>query len=142
VSKTDKARAEIAATLPSGENIDAIESAQVKVGDGAKRLAKDIAASAAVSALTGFGAMRITIAPQVWVVVTDTRLLMFNDTRNARKPVGELVFEAPRAASALTEKAGVLTEVTVSDADTGAAVARLNFGMRRKAAAAVMRAAQ
>lgn len=147
MSKTDKARADVQATLAHDETIQAIESAQVKVADRAKRAAKDVAlsaaASVAVGAVTGFGMMRMTIPPQVWIALTNKRVLMFSDTRNGggRGLVGELVFDAPRAAVSVTEKVGLFSEVTISDTITGEAIARLNFGMRKKDAAAIMQAA-
>ena len=145
MSRTDRARAEVQALLPYGEVLHAFEGAGVRVGDRAKQAAKDVAVSTAASvvvgAVTGFGMMRMTIPPCVWLAITDRRVLMFTQYQQGRKPVGNLVFDAPRASVTVTEKTGLLNEVTVWDAMSGQAVVRLGFGMRKRAFTAVVHAA-
>ena len=146
MSKAEKARDRITPTLEPGESIGALVTAQAKTGSTAKRIGKDVAFSAAASVALGAlgaGVMRTTVPPQVWVVVTDRRVLLFEDGRNnVRSPVvGDLVFDAPRSAVAVSHNDGLFNEVVVADAETGDVAVRLNFGMRKKDAAAVAEAA-
>ena len=143
MSRTDKARAEVEAALDQDERLQAFETALLK-GGVAKRVAKDlavsVAASAALSAI-GLRAMQTSAPPQVWVAVTDRRIILFQDTRQRRQPVGHLVIDVPREEVAVTGKSGVWSEVAVVDAGSGDPVFRLNFGVRKKDAATVLNAA-
>ena len=143
MSRMDTARSEIGAVLDGDEMVRGIETALLK-GGAAKRMAKDVAVSAAASVAlgaVGLSATRSSAPPQVWVIVTDRRIMLFRDTRERRQPVGDMVIDVPRNEVALTTRSAVWTEFGVVDAMSGDPVFRLNFGVRRKAAAAILCAA-
>lgn len=100
----------LAGILPEGEKVLASSFGQVKSGSGAKRLAKDMGVSLAISAAltaTGFGVMRNTMPAQVWLVLTPKRLLMF-EKPDGHRSLGELVFDGERDALVLSNVPGVL----------------------------------
>lgn len=143
MSKTERAKSEIERYLTDGESIVGMAFCQVKTGDALQRAAKDVAVSVTTSVLlgafTGGYAFMATMAPQVWLVLTDRRVLMFRDPRKGRVRVGELVFDAPRELVVLTERGGAFSQIAVSDATSGETVVQLNFGLRKKDSAAIMR---
>ena len=135
-----KLRDALAIVLQDDETVVESTFAQLKQGNSAKRLAKDMGVSLAISAAltaTGFGVMRNTMPPQVWVVVTPKRLLMF-EKPDGHRSLGPLVFDARLDAVTVTDASQVFGTVVLTDAGSGDNIARLNFGARRSAARRVV----
>lgn len=142
MSKTEKARADVEQLLVPGEVIVAVERAQPKGGTG-KRMGKDLAISAAASAVgaaAGMMAMRVSAAAPVWVVVTDQRVMLFEHIQRGAR-LGEMLFEVPRDEVTATNKPGVFAGVDLVDTNSGEPFVRLNFGVFKQAAAAILAAA-
>ena len=138
MSKTDKARADLEPALAPGEEVLALEHAQVKGGT-AKRMGKDLAISAAVSAVgaaAGMTGWRATSAAPLWVVVTDRRIMLFEYVQRGRR-LRNLLFEVPRTEVITVSKPGVFAGVDVVDRNSGDAVVRLNFGVFKQSAEAI-----
>ena len=142
MSKTDRARADLEKVLSPGEAVRAVERAQVKGGT-AKRMGKDLAISAAastVAAAAGMMAMRVSAAAPTWVVVTDQRIMLFECLPRGDR-LGGMLFEVPRSEVTVTSKPGVFAGVELVDPSSGDPVVRLNFGVFKQSAAAVVSAA-
>jgi hypothetical protein len=142
MSKTHRARADLEQVLAQGEAVRAIERAQVKGGT-AKRMGKDLAISAAASAVgsaAGMMAMRVSAAAPTWVVVTDQRIMLFEYVQRGHR-LGGMLFEVPRNEVTVTSKPGVFAGVELVDPTSGDPVMRLNFGVFKQSAAAVVTAA-
>lgn len=121
--------------LAPGEDPRAINLGALKRGDGAKRMAKDVGVSLGMSLVTsafGFSVMRNTTPPIVWVVVTEGRFLMLARPDGSNS-CGELVFDAPVDALSINGQFGVFGELQIDEADSGANLARLSFGLRKDA---------
>ena len=138
----------VRSALGGGEQVRAVESAVLKVSGNGKRVAKDAAvstaASVALGALTGFGVMRVSTPPTVYVAVTDARLLLFateQPTGVGRRRATDLIFAAPLDAVAVEERNGLYKRLAVADRATGTELAVLNFSQRTGARTAVARAA-
>ena len=133
-------------TLAQGETALASEHGQFKrsgpkqVG---KDLAKDVAVSAAVTAVTsafGFGVGRYTTGGTVWIVVTESRMLLFEFLDSFGKKAGDLIAEFPLPDIVVTSKSKGLAEIAVDDRATGENILRFNFGLRKRAHAAIVAA--
>jgi hypothetical protein len=122
MSKREKARAHVALLLDPGEAITALANAKAKV--------------------PGSAVMPVALPAQVWVVVTTGRVLLFRDGRGSGRPlVDDLVFEASCAEIAVRPRTSFWNQVVVTDTASGEALVRLNLGMDKAAAAAVVDAA-
>ena len=88
--------------------------------------------------ITAFGHVRIKNTG-AWVAVTDRRLMLL--ARVGRTQVGQLLFDAPRHDVSLSRTSGMLHRVTIEHAATGQPIGRLDFGLSRSDAAAVVEAA-
>lgn len=137
--------AAIDATVEGDESALASCRGQLKQGDAAKRLAKDVAVSAAMTALSsaiGIGLFQVTSAPAVWVVATSRRLLVFERDPDLGKKAGDLIVAFELTDLTLDLRSGVLTEIRVDDRATGANMLRLNCGANRSKARELVAAAQ
>jgi hypothetical protein len=135
-----KLRQEVDGILQPGEGVLHSTFAQLKQGNAAKRLTKDVGVSLALTAATsvvGFGVMRNTVPPQVWVVNTDRRLLMY-DKPDGHRSLGPLVFDAAYDELIFDDGTKLFGAVLIGDASNGQEVARLNLGLRRSAARRVV----
>jgi hypothetical protein len=137
MSANAKLRDHLAAHMLDEEAIDIVVVAQLKRGMKqhlTKNLASGLATGLVTAAATGgAGLFVFASVPAVWVVVTSHRLLMYAKTSSASKP-GKLVFEAPRQALTAKTKSRLLNQVVIADRSDGQSLARLNLGLRRKAA--------
>jgi hypothetical protein len=124
--------------LPPEEQVVVATFGQVKGGlkkQLGKTVAKGVAASLAVSAVTGgtSGLLVVAVPPTAWIVVTSQRLLLI-ETLDGGRRLGEVFFDAPREALTAVIKTRLLSEVTVSDASDGQSLLRLNLGVKKGAA--------
>jgi hypothetical protein len=136
-------------TLPAGETVTFLTSAQIKGGvkkQLGKALAKGIAASLAVTAATGgaAGLLVVAIPPEAWVVVTSHHLMLVRKLNAGlfSRRLGELIFAAPLEALSVTLNPGTLNEVTIADANDGQSLVRLNLGVRRNVAREIVAAVE
>jgi hypothetical protein len=134
----------LASILPPGESVAVTTTVQVKGGmkkQLGKSIAKGVAASLAVSAATGgaAGLLVVAVPPAAWAVVTSQRLLLIERVNSGRR-LGEVFFDAPRAALTATTKRRLLNEVTISDASDGQSLLRLNLGVKKGAAQEIVAA--
>ena len=137
MSRVDRARQVIEPVLDRGETIRAMASGQLK-----DLVVKPAPKTAVVRGLVGvahLAAMGASPPPVAWLVVTGTRLLVFEDPRPSHRPVGDLLLDVSRDDVLLTSKAGWLNQVVVLDT-AGDPLVRLNFGVRKKAVAALLAA--
>ncbi|WP_433474796.1 hypothetical protein ACQPZP_39845 [Spirillospora sp. CA-142024] len=137
----DKLRGHLSADMQDEETINVVVVAQLKRGM-KQHLGKNLAAGLATGLVTtaatgGAGLFVFASMPAVWVVVTSQRVLMYAKTSSASKP-GKLVFEAPRKALTARMKSRLLTQVVIADRGDGQSLARLNLGVRRKAANSIV----
>jgi hypothetical protein len=138
-------QAAVEATVDDGESALVSCRGQLKQGDGAKRLAKDVAVSAAMTALSsaiGVGLFQVTSAPAVWIVATSRRLLVFERDPDLGKKAGDLIVAFHLGDLNLELRSGVLTEIRVDDRATGANMLRFNVGVNRSKARELLAAAQ
>jgi hypothetical protein len=136
-----KAREHLSAHLKDGETIDVVVVAQLKRSM-TKHLTKNVATGLATGLVTtaatgGIGVVAFAHVPAVWVVLTSQRVLMYAKTSSASKP-GKLVFEASREAVTASVKFRLLYQVTIAARSDGQSLARLNLGVRRKAANSIV----
>lgn len=134
----------LASILPPGESVAVTTTVQVKGGmkkQLGKIIAKGVAASLAVSAATGgaAGLLVVAVPPAAWAVVTSQRLVLIERVNSGRR-LGEVFFDAPRAALTATTKRRLLNEVTISDASDGQSLLRLNLGVKKGAAQEIVAA--
>jgi hypothetical protein len=134
----------LASILPPGESVAVTTTVQVKGGmkkQLGKSVAKGVAASLAVSAATGgaAGLLVVAVPPAAWAVVTSQRLVLIERVNSGRR-LGEVFFDAPRAALTATTKRRLLNEVTISDASDGQSLLRLNLGVKKGAAQEIVAA--
>jgi hypothetical protein len=86
--------------------------------------------------------VRVNLPPQVWVVVTTTRVLLFRDGGTSGRPrVDDLVFEARRADVSVSRRTSFWNQVVITDTAGGETLVRLNLGMAKAAATAIVDAA-
>ncbi|MFB4301456.1 hypothetical protein [Actinomadura sp. NTSP31] len=137
MSARTKLAERLAPQMQPGEAIDTVVVAQLKRGmkkQLAKSLATGLATGLATTAATGgLGLAVVAVPPAVWVVVTSHRVLMFKRINGSSHP-GTLVFDAPREALTAELKTGLLNQVVIADRSDGQSLARLNLGLRKKAA--------
>jgi hypothetical protein len=79
-------------------------------------------------------------AAPTWVVVTDQRIMLFEYVQRGHR-LGGMLFEVPRNEVTVTSKPGVFAGVELVDPTSGDPVVRLNFGVFKQNAAAVVTAA-
>lgn len=131
--------------LPAGETPLVVTTVQIK-GGVKKQLSTTIAGGAlaalALSAATGgtYGLLVVAVPSAAWLVVTPERLLLVQRT-NLGKDAGQVVFHAPLSALTVSLKSGLLSEVTIADASDGQSILRLNLGVKRRLARAIVAAA-
>jgi hypothetical protein len=147
MADTERVEELIKGVLVPGESVQFAAVSQVKQGKkaqlqraGTTAVASAAATAAASAALGGVGVMVVKLPPAVWTVVTNHRLLLINRTKGVRAGAGAVVFDAPRVAlrGSLKSSLGLLREVTITDADDGDSLVRLNFGAKKDAAKTVV----
>lgn len=134
----------LAPILVPGETVAVTTTVQVK-GGMKKQLGKAFLAGAAASAVIGaatgggMGVLVVAVPPAAWAVVTSHRVLLVERVKGG-SALGRLIFDAPRAALTATLKSGLLNEITLTDASDGQSLIRLNVGVKRGTANAVVSA--
>jgi hypothetical protein len=104
----------------------------------AKNLVRGTATALVTTAATGgAGFFVMKLPPAVWVVVTSERLLLIARTNAG---LGDTVFDAPLEVLTGTLKSRLLNEVTISDADDGVSLLRLNLGVKKGPATRIVAA--
>jgi hypothetical protein len=123
-------------TLPVGETVVVTSPCQVK-GGAKKRLgrnvAQGVAAGLAVTATGGAGLLVMSVPPAAWLMVTSQRVQVIERPGGGRK-LGVLMFDAPLELLTASRKRRVLNQVTISDAEDGESLLRLNLGFLTKRA--------
>jgi hypothetical protein len=142
MSAKRKLNERLSATLAPGESVVLTTVAQLK-GGAKKRLARNLVRGTAMTLVTtaatgGAAGFFVTkLPPAVWVVVTSERLLLIARTNSG---LGDTVFDAPLGALTGTLKSRLLNEVTISDAEDGVSLLRLNLGVKKGPATGIVAA--
>ena len=118
--------------LHPGETIETVLVGQVKQSF-TQTLGRDVAHSLLT---LGMESQR-TVAPAVWIIPTNWRLLLLEKLPYLGRSVGELVFAAPRERLRFHQIPGALATVALTFAD-GTPVLTFNCGIRRGLAQAMV----
>jgi len=144
MSAKDALLARLQPGLVVGEQVLAVTVVQVKGGQ-KRELAKTSLAGAAAGiatlAVTGgaLGLMVVATPPPAWFVATTHRVILI-DRRRDNEGLAGAFFVAPRSALAVRLKSAVLNEITLLDPADGQSVARLNVGIKKRAAREIVAA--
>jgi hypothetical protein len=140
VASPEKVERQLAGLLAPGEHVEFATVCQAKgaaKGAAAQTLIRTTAANVVTNTLmSGAGVMVLRVPPAVWVVLTTSRILMFNrqGINNTARSLGTAVFDAQRTLLAADHRVSpVRNSLTLSDSRDGAALCVLNFGARRSA---------
>ncbi len=135
--------AALAPYLEPGEQVRSVTVAQVKrsaIGNVAKTAVASTVLGVASIALSGglVQAGAVVSSPAVWCVATSERVLLI--ARGGGALDERVLVSAPRSSVTARLRGFPLTEVTLSARADGGTVVRLNLGVKRAAARAVVEA--
>ena len=125
-----------------GESVAIVTVCAIKRGSKTRlgeSAARTVAISTAVNVVgvamgAGTGFLVAAVPPATWVVVTDSRVLMFGRRgyRNTPRSIGKCVFSAPISALKAHHHAGFMNTLVLTDAEDDRSLVTLQFGARRK----------
>jgi hypothetical protein len=140
---------QLAAVLDPDEHVERAFVCQIKkgtksrLGPAAASLGASTAISLTAAALgASTGVLAVAVPPAVWVVITNSRLLMFprKGIHNTTASIGALTFAAPRPAVKADLRLGMMNTLAIKDRSDEQTLLTLRFGVRRADAKATAQA--